>query len=194
MASERLSKLQKWILETCFKITVLHDRNGLKPLKICCYYDEKKCSESVIKERDCYNNIEYHCNVENKRSYKNRCKMYDMYTEDILLNYFGMECSSVRDVLYRVARIEMNENTNKNYATISRTLKNMEYKGLVYRWKFEEYSTEIHLTDKGKEIARVLLNVTVDEIEEPPLLSDEECEREQKKLEAQIQRLEAHYS
>lgn len=33
MASERLSKLQKWILETCFKITVLHDRRGLKPLK-----------------------------------------------------------------------------------------------------------------------------------------------------------------
>jgi len=117
-----------------------------------------------------------------------------MYTEDILLNYFGMECSNIRDVLYRVARIEMNENTNKNYATISRTLKNMEYKGLIYRWKFEEHSTEIHLTDKGKEKAMILLNIPADEIEEPPLLSDEECQREQKKLKAQIQKLEAHFS
>lgn len=194
MASERLSKLQKWVLETCFKITVLHDREGLKPLKVCCYYNKKTCSQSIIKERDCYNNIEYRCNVENKRSYKNTCKMYNMYTEDILLNYFDMECSNVRDVLYRVARIEMNENTNKNYATISRTLKNMEHKGLIYRWKFEEYSTEICLTDKGKEKTMLLLSILADEIEEPPMLSDEECEREQRKLKAQIQKLEAGFS
>lgn len=190
MASERLSKIQKWILETCFKITVLHNREGFKPLKICCYYNEKECSESVIKERDCYNDIEYRCNREDKHSYKNRCKIYNMYTEDILLNYFDMECSNVRDVLYRVARIEMNENTNKNYATISRTLKNMECKGLIYRWKFEEYSTEIYLTDKGKKIAMELLNITADEIEEPPLLSDEECNREKEKLDMMIKKFE----
>lgn len=194
MASERLSKLQKWILEICFKITVLHNREGLKTLKVCCCYNEKICSESVVKQRDCYNNIEYRCNVENKRSYKNECKMYNMYTEDILLNYFNMDGSNVRDVLYRVARIEMNENTNKNYATISRTLKNMEYKGLIYRWKFEDCSTEIHLTDKGKEKAVTLLNISVDKIQEPPMLSDEECEREQIKLRAQIQKLEAGFS
>lgn len=190
MAIERLSKTQKWILETCFKITVLHNREGFKPLKICCYYDEKKCSESVIKERDCCNDIEYRCAIENKRSCNNVCKMYNMYTEDILLNYFDMECSNAREVLYRVARIEMNENTNKNYATISRALKNMEYKGLIYRWKFEEYSTEIHLTDKGREKAMMILNISADKIDEPPLLSDEECERKSKELEMQIKRFE----
>lgn len=62
-----------------------------------------------------------------------------------------MECSGAKNVIWRVARIKMDENTNKNYATISRALKNMEDKGLVYRWKFEEYSTRIFLTSKGKE-------------------------------------------
>jgi hypothetical protein len=32
MASERLSKLQKWILTECYRATVLKDRTGLKPL------------------------------------------------------------------------------------------------------------------------------------------------------------------
>ncbi len=184
MASERLSKLQKWILETCFKITVLHDRRGLKPLKICGCYNVDKCPQWAIKERNLYNEIECICKSDNKKIHKDeKCDMYYMYVEDILLNYYSMECSGAKNVIWRVARIKMDENTNKNYATISRTLKNMEDKGLVYRWKFEEYSTRIFLTSKGKEKAMQILNISCNEFYEPPLLTKEECNKREEALE-----------
>ncbi len=93
-----------------------------------------------------------------------------------------MECSGAKNVIWRVARIKMDENTNKNYATISRALKNMEDKGLVYRWKFEEYSTRIFLTSKGKEKAMKILNISCDAFYEPPLLTEEECNKREEAL------------
>lgn len=183
MATERLSKLQKWILETCFKITVLHDRRGLKPLKICGCYDVDKCPQWAVKQRNLWNEIECICDRDNAKIYKDKeCDMYYMYVEDILLNYYDMKCSCAKNVIYRVARIEMNENTNKNYATISRALKNMEDKGLVYRWKFEEYSTRIFLTNKGKEKAMGILNISCEAFYEPPLLTEEECNKKEEAL------------
>lgn len=194
MASERLSKLQKWILETCFKITVQHDREGLKPLDVCLYYRADKCPELAVKERNPNNVIINICRLEGKSVCNGICKMYSMYIEDVLLNYFDMELSYRRDTFDRIARIKMDESTNKNYATLSRTLKNMEEKDLMYRWKYGSYSTELYLTDKGKEIAMKLLNVSVEDINEPALLSDEECERKNKELEEQIRRFKSSLS
>ena len=195
MASERLSKLQNWILETCFRITVLHNREGLKPLKICCYYEKDKCSKLAVKVRDCYNQIECKCEKEGKPYYaSDYCNMYEMYLEDILLNYFGMEFSYEKGTLYRVARIKMDDNTNKNYATLTRTINNLEKKDLVYRYKFEQKSTKIYLTDKGKMKALELLHMTEDEISEPPLLSDNECDESKRKLDEEIKRIESGIS
>lgn len=194
MASERISKLQKWILETCFKITVLHDREGLKPLDVCSYYKADKCPKLAEKERNSNNVIINICKFEGKSVHNGICKMYSMYIEDVLLNFFDMDFSYRRDTFDRIARIKMDENTNKNYATTSRTLKNMEEKGLVYRWKYDSYSTEIHLTEKGKEKAMILLNVSIEDINEPALLSDDECERQRKELENQIKRIETSFS
>lgn len=190
MAEQRLSKVQKWILETCFKITVMHDRSELKKLKICPYYNEEKCPVWSKKIRDVNNGILHRCNMENKPQYKNdSCDVYEMYLEDILLNYFDMDYSFEKDVLYRVARIKMTDDTNKNYSTLSRTLKNLEDKGLIFRWKYAEYSTQINLTDKGKNIAMSLLNVNENEINEPPMLSEQDCEELKVKTEAEIERL-----
>lgn len=101
--------------------------------------------------------------------------MYEMYLEDILLNYFGMEFSYEKGTIYRVARIKMDHNTNKNYATVTRTMKNLEKKDLAFRYKYGGKSTEICLTDKGRIKAMELLHITEDDISEPPLLSDNEC-------------------
>ncbi len=195
MASERLSKLQKWILETCFKITVLHDRKGLKPLKICCYYDKDKCPEFAVKMRNCYNNIICKCEKDGKPYYANDyCNMYEMYLEDILLNYFGMEFSYEKGTIYRAARIKMDDNTNKNYATLIRSMKNLEKKDLAFRYKYGERSTEICLTDKGRMKAMELLLITEDEINEPPLLSDNECKEKKRELNEEIKRIESGIS
>lgn len=196
MASERLSRIQKWILETCFKITVLHDREGLKPLKICNYYDKDKCPELAVKVRDCYNHIECKCEKEGKPYYAgDYCYMYEMYLEDILLNYFGMGFSYEKGKsLYRAARIKMDDNTNKNYATLTRTMNNLEKKDLAYRYKFEGNSTQICLTEKGKLKAMELLHITEGEISEPPLLSDEECDESKRKLDEEIRRIESGIS
>lgn len=169
MASERLSKLQKWILETCFKITVLHNREGLKPLKICRYYDADNCPQLAIKTRNRHNIIYCICGKKDKPDYESEfCGMYKMYLEDILLNYFEMEFSYEKETLHRVARIKMDGTTNKKYATISRTMKNLENKDLAYRNKCGGRSTEVCLTDKGKMKAMELLHITENEICEPP--------------------------
>lgn len=195
MANERLSKIQKWILETCFKITVLHNRKGLKPLKICCYYDKDKCPEFAVKMRNCYNNIICKCEKEGRPYYaSDYCNMYEMYLEDILLNYFGMEFSYEKGTIHRVARIKMAHNTNKNYATVTRTMKNLEEKDLAFRYKYGEKSTEICLTDKGRMKAMELLHITEDEISEPPLLSDNECNEKKIELDAEIKRIESGIS
>lgn len=191
MAYERLSKLQKWILETCFKITVLHDRKGLKQLSVCCYYDVDNCPKWAVKERNCHNQINHKCNKENKPFYaKEYCYMYDMYLEDILLNYFNMEFSYEKGTVYRAARIKMDENTNKNYATLTRTMKNLENKDLAFRYKYGENSTQICLTDKGRIKAMELLNITEDDIYEPPLLTEEECKKRKEDLKMKIKQFE----
>jgi len=195
MASERLSKLQKWILETCFKITVLHDREDLKPLQVCCYYDKDKCPQWAVKIRDFYNNIECKCEKEDRPYYaSDYCYMYEMYLEDILLNYFDMDFSYEKGTLYRVARIKMDDNSNKNYATLTRCMKNLEKKELAFRYKYGEKSTEICLTDKGRMKAMELLHITEDQISEPPLLSDDECEEKKRELYTEIKRIDSGIS
>lgn len=192
MANERMSRMQRWILETCFKITVLHDREGLKPLKICCYYDKDKCPKLAVKVRNCHNNIICKCEKEGKPYYaSDYCDMYEMYLEDILLNYFGMEFSYEKGTIYRVARIKMDDNTNKNYATLIRSMKNLEKKDLAFRYKYGEKSTEICLTDKGRMKAMELLHISEEEISEPPLLSDDECIKRKRELDAEIKRIES---
>lgn len=88
------------------------------------------------------------------------------------------------------ARIKMDHNTNKNYATVTRTMKNLEKKDLAFRYKYGEKSTEICLTDKGKITAMKLLHITEDGISEPPLLSDNECKEKKRELDEKIKRIE----
>ena len=65
MSKQRLSRLQKWILENCFKVTVLLDRTSLKELNNS--VSLRKCracpkiNESVRKERDKLDCITHRC-------------------------------------------------------------------------------------------------------------------------------------
>ena len=83
MSEQRLSKLQKWILENCYRVTVLLDRTDLKELKN---------AGSSYKCRDCAKTRES-ISVSKKLTYLCKkdgrsCHYFNFYKEDILLSFF----------------------------------------------------------------------------------------------------------
>ena len=159
MSEQRLSKLQKWILENCFKVTVLLDRTALKELnntsrsRQC--KDCPKTSESVRVKRNQSNSIVPTCVNDGFA-----CTYFEFYKEDILLSFFLLTPNNDIAHFSRVQHFYDSPDYAKAHVTVHRSIKNLEEKGYIYTLStFREDSLEIHLTDKGIEKAAELLKI-----------------------------------
>ena len=158
MSEQRLSKLQKWILENCFRVTVLSDRTNLKKLnntggsRKC--KDCSKTSASVRLERES-NSIFAHCVKDN-----NICDYFEFYREDILLSFFLLKPNNDIAHFSRVQHFHDSPDYAKAHVTANRSINNLIGKGLICTWSvFREDSIKICLTDEGMTKAAELLNI-----------------------------------
>ena len=159
MSKQRLSRLQKWILENCFKVTVLLDRTNLKELNNA--ISSRKCracpktNECVRVERNKNNCITPRCLIGNTY-----CSYYEFYKEDILLSFFLLETNNYKSHFSRVQHFRDSPEYRKAHVTVHRSINNLIEKGLVYTYSlFQENSLQINLTDKGLERAAELLEI-----------------------------------
>jgi len=131
MAKERLSKLQKWILEQTYKLEVLHDSSVVG--KVFSFYHKLSVRGDVVwaGHRLTYRYFEPW--------------IYEHYYQ--LSPKYGDNQHNLKD--YRKAHV-----------TVHRTINNMEDKGLIdvsryYVYKMKNWG----LNEKGKAVAEKLLNV-----------------------------------
>lgn len=149
MSKQRLSKLQKWILENCFRVTVLADRTALKKLnniggsRKC--GDCPKTRESIHLKKDQYNFITHQC-VKDGDS----CKYFEFYKEDSLLSFFSLKPNNDKAHFSKVQHFYNSHDYAKVHVTVHRSISNLVEKGLVYYWCiFREDSMLISLTEEG---------------------------------------------
>ena len=155
MSEQRLSKLQKWILENCYRVTVLLDRTALKELKNA--GTSRKCgdcaktAESVKPKK----NLDYLCNKDGRP-----CSYFYFYKEDILLSFFLLTPKNDIVHINRVQHFHDSHDYKKAHVTTHRSIKSLIKKGYISAYSvFREYSMQIHLTDKGIEKAAELLKI-----------------------------------
>ena len=156
MSEQRLSKLQKWILENCFKVTVLLDRTELKALKN---------AGTSWKCRECLKTGE---NVRLTKHQTHLCKndgficpYFNFYKEDVLLSFFML--TPRNDIIHinRVQHFHDSPDYSKAHVSVHRSIKNMIDKEFVYTLNdFTEYSLQICLTNKGITKAAELLKIS----------------------------------
>ncbi len=158
MSERRLSKLQKWILENCFKVTVLLDRSGLKELKnIRDAWNCRACpktAENVI--RDCGDTVTYICGS----AQAFHCFYFDFYKEDVLLSFFSLIPDNDINHYERVQHFRDSPDYAKAHVTLHRSIKSLMEKGLIFTWKrSSDESLAISLTGEGMKKAAELLNI-----------------------------------
>ena len=131
MANERLSKLQKWILEQTYKLEVLHN------------------SSVVGKTNGFYHRLA----VSGDAIWANHSHMYRYFEPWIYEHYYqlspkyGDNQQNLKD--YRKAHV-----------TVHRAINNMEDKGLIDVTRYHTYKMKNWgLTEKGLILAEQLLNV-----------------------------------
>ena len=156
MSERRLSKLQKWILENCYKVTVLLDRSTLKELNnIGQSYKCRDCpktSESVrlMGIRD------YLC-VKDGHS----CSYFIFYKEDILLSFFLLTPNNSIAHINRVQHFHDSLDYAKAHVTTHRSINGLVEKDLIFAFNvFKEYSVQIYLKDEGMKKAAELLKIS----------------------------------
>ena len=159
MSERRLSKLQKWILENCFRVTVLLDRTALKELNsITRSYQCKACpktNESVRIEKQS-SLITHQCL---KDGYD--CPYFEFYKEDVLLSYFLLTPNDDKAHINRVQHFHDSDDYAKAHVTAHRSINGLVEKGLVYAWSiYREDSLKISLTDEGMKKAAELLEIS----------------------------------
>jgi hypothetical protein len=160
MSEQRLSKLQKWILKNCFKVTILSDRTALKELKNAnrsrqCR-DCPKTNESVRVERENRGFVTPRCVI-----YGSECPYFLFYKDDILLSFFLLPPNNSVAHFARVQHFQESPDYAKAHVTTHRSITNLVDKGLIYTFSaFREESLQIHLTDKGVEKAAELLGIS----------------------------------
>jgi len=164
MSEQRLSKLQKWILENCFRVTVLLDRTRLEKLNNAGSSREcrgcPKTDKSVRLERDKSNNITVRCVIKSSIPRGAICDYFEFYKEDILLSFFMLEPNNDIDHFDKVQHFHDSRDYAKIHVTVHRSIKNLIKKGYIYIWSaFAGDSMRICLTEDGMEKAAVLLNI-----------------------------------
>jgi len=140
MAKERLSKLQKWILEQTYKLEVLHD------------------SSVVGTANGCYHKLA----VSGDAIWANHSHMYRYFEPWIYEHYYQLSMN------YGDNQQNQKE-YNKAHVTVHRAINNMEDKGLIDVSRYCVYKMKNWgLTEKGKRMAEQLLNVK--EMQVPDIL------------------------
>jgi hypothetical protein len=162
MSEQRLSKLQKWILENCFRVTVLLDRSTLKALHHLS--DSRKCkgcpktAESVRLSRDHHNALQHLCGNDGKGD----CPYFEFYREDILLSFFSLPPDNDKAHFSRVQHFHDSPDYAKAHVTLHRSVNSLIEKGLAYTWNtFKEDSQQICLTDNGMKKAAEFLKQAI---------------------------------
>ena len=155
MSERRLSKLQKWILENCFKVTVLLDKTDLKELhKVGHALKCKDCS----KTRECVRINHNNATLCGKDGF--HCPYFEFYKEDILLSFFLLTPNNDITHFNRVQHFYDSPDYTKAHVTVHRSIKSLAEKGYIYPMKvFREDSLQIHLTDEGIKKAAELLKI-----------------------------------
>jgi len=159
MSEQRLSKIQKWILENCFRVTVLLDRTTLKKLNhITRSWQCKECpktNENVRLTRNHGKIVTHYCVNDGFD-----CPYYDFYKEDILLSFFGLKPNNDIAHIHRVQHFHESPDYTKAHVTTHRSIDSLTEKGLIYAWStFQEESLTISLADEGMKKAAELLGV-----------------------------------
>ena len=122
MSDRRLSKLQKWILENCYKVTVLLDRTTLKGLhnigRPCKCRDCPKTGESVKISKDKDKRINPLCANDGFS-----CSYFEFYKEDILLSYFLLTPNNEVAHIHRVQHFHYSPDYTKAHVSAHRSIK-----------------------------------------------------------------------
>lgn len=163
MSERRLSKLQKWILENCFRVTVLLDRSTLNNLKnIGNGWKCRDCpkTKGIVRiERSTSGFFSYQC-LKEGHSFSRHCSYFHFYKEDVLLSFFGLLPDNNTIHISRVQHFHDSPGYAKAHVTTHRSINSLSHKGLIYAFKFAEYSLQISLTDDGMKKAAELLGIT----------------------------------
>ena len=161
MSEQRLSKLQKWILENCFMVTLLLDRTALKKPNNITSYRCRNCpktNENVRISRDINGFITYQCVHVDGGYY---CSYFDFFKEDILLSYFLLPPNNTISHINRVQHFHESPDYAKAHVTAHRSIINLCEKGLINTFSvFREDSIKIYLTDSGIKKAAELLKIS----------------------------------
>ena len=160
MSAHRLSKLQKWILENCFRVTVLLDRSTLKKLKKTSH--SRQCGDCP-KTRENARVKRIHNNCITNRCINNdySCPYFEFYKEDILLSFFMLVPNNDITHFNRVQHFQDSPDYTKAHVTTHRSINNLIEKGFIYTFNaFREDSLQIHLTEQGLEKAAELLGIS----------------------------------
>ena len=123
MATERLSKLQKWILIQAYKKTICYDNSNLELPQYYQYHNDH------LKDK----NNEY---------------WQYLFRAEVLLNYFKLETGHDH---FSIKQHPFKGNNNKEHVVLTRSLQNLYNKGLIdiTTWPFGKRQG-IKLTEKGK--------------------------------------------
>ena len=157
MANQRLSKLQKWILITCYEVTVLRQREDWSVVS-CGRYNEKICRDSFYESPE--NEWVNLC----KLSSGHFCFFYQFTQDDIYSGYYHLPKSDRRSYTDTKCYFLTTEDSNKAYSTTFRSLRNLARKGFIRAVQFEGRTT-IKLTSQGEELVKDLM---VSEIKSNP--------------------------
>ena len=160
MSEQRLSKLQKWILVNCFRVTIQFDRSSLKALKNAGNWlrckDCPKTREDVHPKKDIYD-TRFKC----KRGMRlvNECSYFAFYREDILLSFFSLTPDNGKLHNSRVQHFHNSPDYAKAQVTAYRSITGLVNKGLVNVYQFGGESMIINLTETGIAKAAELLKL-----------------------------------
>jgi hypothetical protein len=152
MSEQRLSKLQKWILVNCYKVTVLFDRSSLKELKNA--GASRKCRDCPktrenVRLPEKQDDVPYHCATDGLPT---SCSYFVFYKEDILLSYFSLPPNNGILHINRVQHFHSSPDYTKAHVSVHRSIGSLVDKGLIRAWSgFREESLMIWLTDAGIE-------------------------------------------
>ena len=147
MNKTRFSKLQKWILTTCYKKTILYDNSNLTILNNWAWRKDK---------------------LQDKTNFY----WQYLFRQEILLDFFGCKTNPVCCSIHR-----FKGNINKYQVSTGRSLQDLAIMGYIKMFSGEHsFWHAIQLTDKGIEKAKDILNAnSLDNLSKVLTISNSEC-------------------
>ena len=155
MAEQRLSKLQKWILINCYKVTILKQLEDTTIVR-CRYYNKEKCTEYTTPHKSIKH--AYICVKKPEVNDYTDCLAFQFTQFEIYYYYFKLKLSEQKTSNDYTIYFEHNQDSEKVYISTSRSLKNLCKKDLINCYKIDRTKI-IVLTDFGVKTAKRLLEI-----------------------------------